>query len=71
MLTLQINGQPRTLDISSSTTLDKVLDSLAIKADRVAVERNGIIAPRSTWPTTAVLTGDRLEIVHFVGGGTK
>jgi sulfur carrier protein len=69
MLTLQINGQSRTLDISPGATLDKVLDGFSIKADRVAVERNGIIAPRSSWPTMVVVTGDRLEIVHFVGGG--
>jgi len=69
MLTLQINGQSRTLDISPGATLDKVLDGLTIKADRVAIERNGTIAPRSSWATTAVTAGDRLEIVHFVGGG--
>jgi len=69
MLTLQINGQSRTLNISPGATLDKVLDGLTIKADRVAVERNGIIAPRSSWATTVIATGDRLEIVHFVGGG--
>jgi len=71
MLTLQINGQSRTLDINPGATLDKVLASLTIKADRVAVERNGIIAPRSSWATTTVIAGDRLEIVHFVGGGAK
>jgi len=69
MLTLQINGQSRTLDIQPGANLDEVLEALNIKADRVAVERNGIIAPRSSWPTTAIATGDRLEIVHFVGGG--
>jgi len=71
MLTLQINGQSRTVDISPSATLDKVLEALTIKPDRVAVERNGIIAPRSSWTTTVVTTGDRLEIVHFVGGGAN
>jgi thiamine biosynthesis protein ThiS len=42
---------------------------LGIKADRIAVERNGEIARRSEWATTPVQNGDRLEIVQFVGGG--
>jgi len=71
MLTLQINGQSRTLDIAPGATLDKVLEGLTIKADRVAVEKNGIIAPRTTWATTPISNEDRLEIVHFVGGGVN
>jgi sulfur carrier protein len=33
------------------------------------VELNGEIAPRTTWTARTVSEGDRLEIVHFVGGG--
>jgi len=46
-----------------------MLASLDIKLDRVAVEHNGNIAPRTSWSTTELVSGDRLEIVHFVGGG--
>lgn len=42
---------------------------MELKADRVAVEHNGVIAPRTTWAQVQVDAGDRLEIVHFVGGG--
>jgi thiamine biosynthesis protein ThiS len=42
---------------------------LGLKSDRIAVELNGEIVPRSTWNETGISTGDRLEIVHFVGGG--
>ena len=36
---------------------------------KVAVERNEEIVPRSTYETIALESGDRLEIVHFIGGG--
>jgi thiamine biosynthesis protein ThiS len=35
----------------------------------VAVEHNGEIVPRASWPETVLEAGDRLEVVHFVGGG--
>ena len=69
MLSLQINGQTRTLNLPSPTTLETLLGELQIKLDRVAVEHNGNIAPRTTWATTSVSSSDKLEIVHFVGGG--
>jgi sulfur carrier protein len=40
-----------------------------LKGDRVAVELNGEIVPRAHWVETIVEEGDRLEVVHFVGGG--
>jgi sulfur carrier protein len=70
ILTIQLNGQPRTLTgLPANTTLDHLIQALNLKADRVAVEHNGEIAPRTTWPNVAILNGDKLEIVHFVGGG--
>jgi thiamine biosynthesis protein ThiS len=42
---------------------------LGIKPDRVAVELNRNIVPREQWEKTPLSDGDRLEIVHFVGGG--
>ena len=40
-----------------------------MKGDRVAVELNREIVPRARWIDTSLKDGDRLEIVHFVGGG--
>jgi thiamine biosynthesis protein ThiS len=40
-----------------------------MKPDRVAVELNRDIVPRERWPETQLKDGDRLEVVHFVGGG--
>ncbi len=66
-----VNGKGRVLDaLSSPVTLDVVLTTLELRADRVAVELNGELASRASWPQTEVQQGDRLEIVHFVGGGS-
>ena len=71
MLTLQINAQTRSFELAEPATLDQVIQELGIKADRVAVELNGTIVPRQAWPQTSVNSRDRMEVVHFVGGGTS
>jgi len=53
----------------AAATLASLIEELGMKADRVAVELNREIVPRSHWGATALHQGDRLEIVHFVGGG--
>jgi sulfur carrier protein len=69
-LTIQLNGQPRTFsELTAPTDLASVINSLDLKADRVAVELNGTIVPRHAWANAPITEGDRLEIVHFVGGG--
>jgi len=50
-------------------TLAELIDELGMKGDRVAVELNRQIVPRAQWNDTRLQDGDRLEIVHFVGGG--
>jgi thiamine biosynthesis protein ThiS len=64
---LQINGEPR--DFNPPLTLAGLVDRLGMKADRVAVELNRSIVARDQWAKTNLAEGDRLEIVHFVGGG--
>jgi thiamine biosynthesis protein ThiS len=64
---LQINGVERVFD--DSLTLTALVDTLGMKPDRVAVELNRDVVPRERWPHTTLTEGDRLEIVHFVGGG--
>lgn len=63
---LQINGEPRTID--AATILDLV-HALSLDPRKVAVERNLEIVPRSLHGETALIDGDRIEIVQFVGGG--
>ncbi len=67
---LQINGEERTFDDSPTPfTLAALVDILGMKPDRVAVELNRDIVPRDRWRDTKLTEGDRLEVVHFVGGG--
>ena len=64
---LKINGDEK--EVTAVSTSADLVASLAMKADRVAVELNREIVPRSNWEATALRDGDELEIVHFVGGG--
>jgi sulfur carrier protein len=69
---LHINGEERSFadrGLTADFTLAALIESLAMKPDRVAVELNRHIVPRDRWPQTHLKNGDRLEIVHFVGGG--
>lgn len=66
-MTLQINGEQR--ELPDGLTLARLIEHLGMKADRVAVELNLEIAPRPGWQNIQLKNGDKLEIVHFVGGG--
>jgi sulfur carrier protein len=69
-LTVTLNGRRQSLaGLDDGVDLERVVASLGLKADRVAIELNGEIARRTLWGTTEVRCGDKLEIVHFVGGG--
>jgi thiamine biosynthesis protein ThiS len=64
---LVINGEERS--VPNVTNLAALIEVLDMKPDRVAVELNREIVPRGKWAETPVRDGDKLEIVHFVGGG--
>jgi sulfur carrier protein len=67
---LQINGEERSFnDGPAPLTLAALIEALGMKPDRVAVERNRNIVPRDRWAETQLQDGDRVEVVHFVGGG--
>ncbi len=66
-LNLLLNGEPRRA--APGTTVAALLASLDLDVAKVAVERNLEIVPRSTFGSVVLADGDRLEIVHFVGGG--
>jgi sulfur carrier protein len=69
---LQINGEERTFgDSPTPFTLTALVETLGMKADRVAIELNRDIVPRDRWAGTNLAEGDRLEVVHFVGGGRR
>jgi thiamine biosynthesis protein ThiS len=67
---LHINGEARDFpDAPVPFPLPALIELLGTKSDRVAVELNREIVPRDRWAETVLSEGDRLEIVHFVGGG--
>jgi thiamine biosynthesis protein ThiS len=66
-MTVYLNGEAH--EVPEGLTLTSLLEWLKLPADRVAVERNLSIVPRDRWPETRMEAGDRLEVVHFVGGG--
>ena len=66
-LTITLNGYPRRVAAGSSVA--DLLASLDLPAEKVAVERNLAIVPRSTFAEVVLAEGDALEVVHFVGGG--
>jgi thiazole synthase len=66
-IAIMLNGDARRFP--PGTTIAGVVEALALKPGRVAVERNREIVPMSQWSEVTVADGDALEIVHFVGGG--
>jgi len=70
-LRVTINGVERDFDdLAAGASLAELVAELELKADRVAIERNGDIARRDSWDGVRLEAGDRLEVVHFVGGGS-
>ena len=67
---LVINGLERDVAaLGEGATVLDLLSDLGLKQDRVAIEQNGAIVPRSGWASAALSDRDRIEMVHFVGGG--
>jgi sulfur carrier protein len=62
-----LNGESR--ECAAQTQLGALLETLGVAGKKIAVERNGEIVPRSRHADTALMDGDRLEIVVAVGGG--
>ena len=67
MIPVTINGEAR--DLPDALTLDELLQFLELAGNRVAIEHNREIVKRDRWTRVRVVAGDRLEIVHLVGGG--
>lgn len=63
---IQVNGEPR--EVAAATVL-ALVEELGLDVRKVAVERNLEIVPRSLHGSTAIMDGDRIEVVQFVGGG--
>jgi sulfur carrier protein len=62
-----VNGENK--EVVNSTNLFELLKTLDLPTERVAVELNKEVIRRKHWETTDVKDADKIEIVHFVGGG--
>ena len=70
-IVITLNGAERGFDgLGEEPHISELVAALGLRADRVALERNGEIVPRGDWANTPVASGDRIELVHFVGGGS-
>jgi thiamine biosynthesis protein ThiS len=64
---IHVNGESR--EFSARLSLQQLMSEMELPHDRVAIELNHDVIRRAQWPETILNDGDRIEIVHFVGGG--
>jgi thiamine biosynthesis protein ThiS len=64
---IEVNGEKR--DVPAGLNLQALLEHLSLPVKRVAVELNRQVVRRSDWQTRPVNEEDRIEVIHFVGGG--
>ena len=66
---IQLNGENR--ELAETCTLEELVRELSLTPQRVAIELNRTVVRRDQWAQTILNEGDRVEIVHFVGGGSE
>lgn len=66
-LRIEVNGEAR--EVPNQMILSNLIEHLALAPERLAIELNREVVRRGEWSTTVLTEGDRLEIIHFVGGG--
>jgi thiamine biosynthesis protein ThiS len=67
-LRVYVNGEPR--EFNHPLTLAELVTELDLPPARIAIELNRVVVRRNDWSATTVNDEDRIEIVHFVGGGS-
>jgi thiamine biosynthesis protein ThiS len=68
LLRLEINGERR--ELAAGLSLEELVQFLKLKPEQIAIELNQAVVRRTEWASTELKEDDRVEIVHFVGGGT-
>ena len=68
-LNIVVNGNDT--HVAEGSVISDLIKSLGLNAQRLAVELNRRIIRRAEWDSTTISEGDRVEIVHFVGGGRE
>ena len=64
---IQLNGS--SYEINNESNLNQLLNKLKIQKNKVAIEVNGVIVEKNKYPKFILNKGDKVEIVHFIGGG--
>ena len=64
---IQLNGT--SYEINGGTNLNELLNKLKIQKNKVAIEVNGEIIEKNKYPNLILSKNDKVEIVHFIGGG--
>jgi len=67
-LRININGEPR--EVKDDLSLPELISSLNLRPEQIAIELNQTVIRRAQWQATTLRDNDKLEIVHFVGGGS-
>jgi len=65
---IRLNGDPE--EVPDSINIRQLVEHLRLPPDRIAVERNLAVVSKANWDTVVVEPDDRIEVVHFVGGGS-
>ena len=68
-MNIVVNGNDT--HVTEGSVISDLIKSLGLNAQRLAVELNRRIIRRAEWDSTTISEGDRVEIVHFVGGGSE
>jgi len=63
---IQLNGEPRSV---RARTLADLVTELGLEKRMIAIEKNFEVVPKSQYDATPLQTGDRIELVHMIGGG--
>jgi thiamine biosynthesis protein ThiS len=66
-MTIVLNGEPK--EIPADLSVTELIETLGLPSERLAIEVNRRIIRRADWPATTLAEGDKVEVVHFVGGG--
>lgn len=64
---IQVNGEAR--EVEENISLPQLIAELSLKAEQIAIELNRNVVRRAQWEDTLLRADDKVEIVHFVGGG--
>ena len=66
-MTITVNGENKS--IAAQINLAELLEMLALPSERIAIELNREVVRKKDWSTITVKDADKIEVVHFVGGG--